>query len=163
TLSASKDNTLYETATGNLSNGAGIGFIVGRGANANNRRRGVVAFDLSSIPANAIITDARLRLFMGFTNDTAARTFNVHRLLGNWGEATSDAPNNEPAGANSTTNDATWIHRFFSAQLWTTAGGDFSATVSASASAATATGTVEWTSAGLAADVQAWVTSPATN
>ena len=40
----------------------------------------------------------------------------------------------EGDGAPATPNDATWRHRFFDSVFWTTQGGDFSATVSASQS-----------------------------
>ena len=55
----------------------------------------------------------------------------VIRFLANWGEGTSNADANEGGGANSTTNDATWIHTFYPASLWTTAGGNFISTASA--------------------------------
>ncbi|MGQ0627303.1 MAG: DNRLRE domain-containing protein [Phycisphaerales bacterium] len=164
TVGASKDNSLYQTATGTLSNGVGQGIVVGTGNQNTLRRRGVLAFDLSAVPANATITSARLRLVLGVNGDTAARTINLHRLTGNWGEGTSNAPQSEFAGATSTTNDATWIHRFFNTQNWITAGGDFVATASASSSVGTTIDTFyEWTSATMAADVQGWLTTPANN
>ena len=55
-------------------------------------------------------------------------------MLADWGEGTSVAPGEEGDGAPATTNDATWRHRFFDTIFWTTEGGDFSGTVSASQS-----------------------------
>ncbi|MGE0303341.1 MAG: DNRLRE domain-containing protein [Phycisphaerales bacterium] len=163
TVGATKDNTLYQTTGGTLSNGIGQGFVVGTGAAANNRRRGLVAFNLSSIPAGAIVTDVRLRLVLGAEGDNATRTINVHRVLADWGEGISNAPQNEFGGATSTTNDATWIHRFFNAPNWTTQGGDFVPTASAGLAVGTALQAYEWSSAGLVNDVQGWISNPATN
>src|SRR5262245_35810555 len=50
TLSPSKDNTLYFSATGQWSNGAGQYIFCGRNV-LGEQRRAVIAFDLSSIPA----------------------------------------------------------------------------------------------------------------
>ena len=160
TLTAVKDNTLYQDQAGALSNGAGPDFFVG----TNGRfeiRRGVVLFDLSSIPAGSVITSATLTLTVTRTS-TGAQPVSVHRALSSWGEGTSVAVANGGRGGPSTPDDATWIHRFYDTQLWNTPGGDFAATASATASVG---GTVahNWSSPGLAADVQAWVNAPASN
>ncbi len=158
-----KDNTLYEDAAGSISNGAGIGFFAG----ANNsllKRRGPVAFDLAAVPTGATILDARLRLYLGYTQATAAHDVTLHRLLANWGEGTSNASGNESNGAPSATGDATWIHRFYNTTLWSATGGDFTPTASAATSVGTLTGVYyEWSSASMAADVQGWVSDSATN
>ena len=63
---ASKDNTLYQSATGSLSDGKGPHFYVGRtnqGAGVS-LRRGLIAFDVSAIPTNAIVTTARLTSYL---------------------------------------------------------------------------------------------------
>ena len=46
-IEASKDNTLYESAAGDLSNGAGSGFVAGL-TNMGLIRRGLVAFDVAA-------------------------------------------------------------------------------------------------------------------
>ncbi len=64
TIPASKDNTLFEHDSGSLSNGMGSYFFAGKAADQE-IRRGVIAFDLpDSIPSNAIITRAELKLHM---------------------------------------------------------------------------------------------------
>ena len=163
TFVAVRDNTMYESATGALSNGAGIGVFAGTSDNPILRRRGLVEFDLSSLPATAVVTDARLRLTMSFTQATGPQSVGVHRANASWGEGVSNASGNETGGAASTTNDATWIHRFFNTVLWGAVGGDFAPTPSAALVVSTTNGTFEWTSPGLIADVQAWVSSPASN
>jgi spore coat protein A len=165
TFGALKDNTLYQTTSGVLSNGAGQGFFAGTtNDNPPLRRRGVIAFNLASIPSNAIITDVRLRLYLGFTQASAPGPVALHRALADWGEGTSDASGNETSGAMPTTNDATWLHRFFPGQMWASAGGDFASVASASATVGTAAGVfVEWSGPGLVADAQAWVGGAAPN
>ena len=69
-------------------------------------------------------------------------------------------------------DDATWIHRFYDGSSkppppnpnhWTTPGGDFNPTASASRSVG-ANGSYTWGStAQLAADVQSWLDNPASN
>ena len=126
-------------------------------------RRGVLAFDIAgNIPAGSTILGVTLSLNMSRTADNTARTIELHKLLADWGEGTSVAPGEEGDGAPATTNDATWRHRFFDTIFWTTEGGDFSATVSASQSVG-AVGMYMWSSSQMVADVQSWLSDPATN
>ncbi|HZP85027.1 MAG TPA: DNRLRE domain-containing protein [Chthonomonadaceae bacterium] len=161
TLVSSKDNTLYEDATGSLSNGAGANFFAGETGNGL-IRRGLLAFDLSAIPTGAKIDSVALTLSMSRTV-SGSETISLYRVLADWGEGTSNATGQEGAGAPATTNDATWIHRFYNTQTWATPGGDF-----ASAASATRTvggvGSYTWASTPqLVADVQGWVDNPSTN
>ena len=158
-LAASEDNTLYESATGALSNGAGSKLLASKNGGGL-LRRGLVRFDLSAIPAGATIQSATLTLYNAEVSNSA--TLSLHRALATWGEGTSLATGNEDAGAASTANDATWIHRFYPGSNWASAGGDFVTTASASATVVGA-GSYQWTGAGLLADVQAWVNNTATN
>ncbi len=159
----SKDNTLYEydPAEGDHSNGAGFHFFTGENAEGE-IRRGVLAFDVAAtIPPGSTITAVSLSMNMSMT-PTGAVTVELHKLLADWGEGTSHAPMGEGDGAPATPNDATWRHRFFDTIFWTTQGGDFSATVSASQSVDT-TGQYTWSSAQMVADVQSWVNNAASN
>ena len=65
-ITASKDNTLYESPSGN-SNGSGTHFFVGK-TNGGSIRRGLVAFDLSEIAQGATISSVTLTLNMSKTN-----------------------------------------------------------------------------------------------
>ena len=159
----SKDNTLYEydPAEGDHSNGAGFHFFAGENGQGE-VRRGVLAFDVAgTIPVGSRITAVTLGMNMSMTPAGAA-TIELHKLLADWGEGTSHAPMGEGDGAPATLNDATWRHRFFDSVFWTTQGGDFSATVSASQSVA-GTGQYTWSSAQMVADVQSWLNNPASN
>jgi hypothetical protein len=158
-----KDNTLYEfdPAEGDHSNALGNHFFAGETA-MGELRRGVLAFDIAgNIPAGSAILGVTLSLNMSRTLDTP-RTIELHKVLADWGEGTSVAPGEEGDGAPATTNDATWRHRFFDTIFWTTEGGDFSATVSASQSVG-AVGMYTWSSSQMVADVQSWLNDPATN
>jgi hypothetical protein len=159
-----KDNTLYEfdPAEGDHSNGAGFHFFAGENG-MGELRRGVFAFDIAgSIPAGSTITAVSLSMNMSRTPSQTARTIELHKLLGDWGEGTSHAPGEEGDGAPAMPNDATWRHRFFDTIFWAMQGGDFSATVSASQSVGPV-GQYTWNSAQMVADVQSWLDNPASN
>jgi hypothetical protein len=159
-----KDNTLYEyvPADGDRSNALGNHFFAGETADGE-LRRGVLAFDIAGgIPAGSIITGVSLSMNMSRTAFDTPRIVELHVLLADWGEGTSNANDEEGMGAPATTNDATWRHRFFDTIFWTTQGGDFSGTMSASQSVG-AIGEYTWTSAQMVADVQSWLENPANN
>jgi hypothetical protein len=163
-LNPSKDNTLYEfdPAEGDVSNALGNHFFTGVTAMAE-IRRGVLAFDIAgSIQPGSTITGVSLSMNVSRVFNDTARTTELHKLLADWGEGTSQAPGEEGDGAPATTNDATWRHRFFDTIFWTTQGGDFSNTVSASQSVG-AIGEYTWSSAQMVADVQSWLDNPANN
>ncbi len=162
-INPSKDNTLYEydPAEGDHSNGAGFHFFAGENG-MGELRRGVLTFDIAgTIPAGSPITAVSLTMNMSMT-PAGVLTVELHELLADWGEGTSHAPMGEGDGAPATPNDATWRHRFFDSVFWTTPGGDFSATVSASQSVG-GVGQYTWSSAQMVADVQSWLDNPATN
>ena len=162
-ITPSKDNTLYEydPAEGDHSNGAGLHFFAGENA-MGELRRGVLAFDIAGlIPPGSTITAVSLTMNMSMT-PAGAETVELHKLLADWGEGTSHAPQGEGDGAPATPNDATWRHRFFDTIFWITEGGDFSATVSATQSVDT-TGPYTWSSTQMVADVQSWVDDATSN
>jgi hypothetical protein len=159
-----KDNTLYQydPAEGDVSNALGNHFFAGE-TGMGELRRGVLAFDIAgNIPAGSTILGVTLSLNVSRTGVDDARNIELHKMLADWGEGTSVAPGEEGTGAPATTNDATWRHRFFDTIFWTTEGGDFSATVSASQSVG-AVGMYTWSSSQMRADVQSWLDDPASN
>ena len=157
-LVASRDNTIYERSN-SVSNGAGVSIFAGKD-NAGNRHRGLLSFDLSSIPANATITNVSLQMFV---NKTRANISDVHKLqkvTTSWGEGTSSGTG---GGDAATANDATWSDRFFGVSMWGSLGGDFSSTISSSVSI-NSLGTYTFpNTAQMIADVQGWLTTPANN
>ncbi len=162
TLSPAKDNTIYNSLVDTLSNGAGDYFFSGRNA-LGEQRRALIAFDLSSIPLGSTITSAALMLHLSRSNSGPVN-FDLRKLSTNWGEGASDADSAEGQGAQAAAGDATWIHTFYDAQTWTTAGGDFSATVSSSNAVDSIPSFETWPStAQMIADVQGWLDAPSTN
>jgi hypothetical protein len=157
-LSPVSDNTMY--SENNNSNGAGQNIFIGVTA-VGSIRRALMRFDLSSIPSGATITNATLTL--SITKANGVQGIELHKALASWGEGTSDATGNEGPGIAPTTNDATWNFRFFgSPSNWASAGGDFAATISASASVPNV-GTVNISGSGMVADLNNWLSSPSTN
>ena len=128
-INPSKDNTLYEyvPADGDLSNALGNHFFTGETA-VGELRRGVLAFDITgNVPAGSTITSVTLTLNMSKTPSNTARTVELHRLLADWEEETSQASGEEGTGAPATPNDATWRHRFFDTIFGRRKAGTFSA------------------------------------
>lgn len=159
-VSPIKDNTLIETPMFN-SNGAGDGIFVGRVNTFGDftRRRGVIAFDLSTIPSDATVDAVTFTLQMVQTPDGAAHDVSLHRLTADWGEGGSIGGG---IGAAAQPGEATWLQRNFGSTDWVSAGGDFEVAASATQVVADV-GSYAWSGAGLVADVQAWVNSPASN
>ena len=162
-VSPQKDNTLYEDPVGQLSNGAGIYLFTGL-TGVNGLRRGLIAFDLTAIPTNATVMDATLSMFLSTPHSqTVTINISLNKALHAWGEGASDAGDPGGMGAQAEVNDATWLHSFFDTVFWTTPGGDFSPTISATTPVSTVNMTYIWSGSGLIADVQGWVSNPANN
>ena len=166
-LAPERDNTLYERAAGDLSNGAGPSLFFGRtGGNAGELlRRALIRFDLSAIPPGSTITNVQLGLEVDLVPPTATGfDASVHRVTADWGEGSSVAPGAGGGGTAAIAPDATWLHREFDTVFWATPGGDFVATPSGLAAVGAGTGPIVFDSSpGLVADVQAWVDEPDQN
>jgi hypothetical protein len=105
----------------------------------------------------------------------------LNRLLADWGAGNSGAGlgnggsvppggGNPPGGSGgashgfpATPGDATWTYRFYNTSTWTTPGGDYVATPSATQGVDIHPQYVTWSSQGLINDVQGWANNPATN
>lgn len=163
-LTPVKDNTLYESETGALSNGAGQYLFAGR-TRLEVNRRALLAFDVAgAVPEGAVLDSVRLTLQMSRTVGEA-HTLALHRVLTDWGEGPSSPPenDNEGGGTDATAGDATWIHTFFDTDTWQTPGGDFASTASASVLVARED-VYTWSSTPeMVADVQAWLDAPEEN
>ena len=159
-LNPTADTTLQE-AFPNNNFGDGTSFQAG-GRRQGGRTRGLMLFDVaSSVPAGSTINSAALTLsVVGVPSGGFNSLFDLNRVLASWGEGNGSDHGGSPAGANQTT----WNNRFgTSGSPWTSAGGDFSATVSATRSI-TGFGSYTFSStANLVSDVQGWLNSPANN
>lgn len=163
TLLPVADVALYENNTGALANGSGIYLFAGQTA-VGELRRSAIRFDIAAaLPTGAEIVSATLRMNLSRTNlDAGPQPFGLHRAGAAWNEGPSDAPGEEGFGAASETGDTTWLHRDYSDLLWTTPGGDYDATESATQTV-NLEGFYSWSSAQLAVDVQNWLDTPASN
>lgn len=160
-VEASKDNTLYESSSGVTSNGAGD-YIFSGAVNNGALRRAIFAFPVAdSIPSGATIVSAALTLYMSKTIAGPVEN-TLHRVLTDWGEGDSDAPEQEGAGAPAQPGDATWIHTTFDTDFWTNPGGDFVSAPSAGQTVA-GNGFYTWSDSAMVADVQGWLDEPGTN
>jgi len=170
TVGASQDNSMFSEngdTSNDLSNGAGEYLFAGATKDSSPGdlylRRALIAFDIAaSVPAGSTINSVTLTLYMSRTR-TQNETVDLHRVLSDWGEGTSDATGEEGQGITATTNDATWSHRLWPGTTWTTPGGDFAGTASASTTVAGQNGFYSWSSATMASDVQSWLDTPAGN
>lgn len=158
------DTTIFQNASGELGNGAGIFLWCGRTGSRGGSTvsRTLIRFDLSSIPAGSTINSAQLKLRLEQASPTGGtRTSTAHKLLLSWGEGPASA--SAGTGTAPGTGDATWNFRAFPVAPWTTPGGDFVAAPSASVAISTTTLSPSFLGPGMIADVQSWVASPATN
>ena len=161
TLSADRDNTMFSENVA-LSNGAGDYFFAGR-PNSDALRRGLLHFDLSSIPAGSTITSVQLTLYFS-RGKNGSHPVDLHRCLADWGEAGSDADAEEGQGDTAEIGDATWQYTFYNTSSWTSMGGDFTGTASASIIVNGAGQFVTWGSTpAMVADAQAWLDTPGSN
>lgn len=163
TLTSIKDATLYEDATGALSNGAGQGMFAGTKGTGHSVRA-VVAFDVAGkVPAGMTLTAVKLRLNLSAASMNSAKTLGLHRVLTDWGEGSTVASGGGGGGGPAAAGGATWLHRFFSDKLWTRPGGDFEASSSASIDVE-GIRAYEWGSSDqMVADVQMWLNNPSSN
>jgi hypothetical protein len=156
-----EDTTIFGESEN--SGGGTDGIFAGTTAQLN-LRRALLRADLTSINPGTTVLSATLRLTVdrsgGNQGDSA---FTLHRLLALWGEGTVVGPIAGGFGGDADLGDATWSANFFGSSAWDTAGGDFVLSASAEALAGQSSDIVEWTSAELAADVQAWIDDPASN
>jgi len=160
-LTASKNNTLYESATGDLSNGKGDYLFSGTTASGEIRRT-LLQFDLSDIPQGAEIENVELTLVMNRTI-SGAMTMTLHEVLTAWGEGSSDAGGQEGGGGDAMEGDATWIHTFYPDQNWNSSGGDYGSTVISEVDV-NAEDTYTWsTTPEFTALVQKWLDTPDEN
>jgi len=151
--------------SGKTSNNAGAtGWFDAGTDGAGGIRRGLVRFNLSSIPAGSTVTSATVQLTVVKVpgNGPVNSTFDLFRLLAGWNEGSKGGNN----GATATSGEATWNARMQGTANWTTPGAKNDAVTTASASATVSSADnakYSWSGSGLVADVQFWVNSPSQN
>ena len=162
TLPVTTDTFIISSAPDNNA-GGNVLLNVGRDG-AGGVRRGLLRFDLGSIPAGATVTSAVLRLtvvrvpFGGPVNSN----FKLYRLQAEWAGGAQAGNSGSPA----VEGEVTWNSRLHLAGIWTVpgAGSDTENAPSASRFVTTAPGvTYDWSGAGLVRDVQDWLIEPDSN
>jgi PKD repeat protein len=165
TLDAAKDASIYSEAASNGNGGSDqlvAGNAASMGAAQFGIRRALVEFDVANaVPSGATILTAQLQLTNTYapTNPTGAQSVSIYFASTEWGEgATSGGIG---GGAPALSGDATWDDSVLGTP-WTTPGGDFSPSPSASTTVDTV-GAYTWTSATVITEVQSWLDTPSTN
>ena len=163
TLHPTADATLFEAAPDNNLGDSGS-FMAGLRPKGG-RSRGLVRFDLSTVPANATITSVSLGLTVVRTPSPAANSsFELHKMLQSWGQEGNKSSSG--GGAPASPGEVTWNSRSSSLTPWTTPGGS-SGTDFASASSASqfvgGNALYTFSSASLLSDVQSWYSTPSEN
>lgn len=161
-LQPAADATLYQDPAGAFASGAGAAMFAGTNAGSLSRRS-LLRFDIAgSLPAGAVVTAVTLRLHNSASN-VGDHAVSMHRVLESWTEGPSAPTGAGGSGVASMPGDVTWLHRSYPGLLWSTPGGVYESSPSAS----TVVGGIGfWTWAStpsLVNDVQAWLDSPASN
>ncbi|CAN5479244.1 hypothetical protein BH09SUM1_BH09SUM1_10210 [soil metagenome] len=156
---ATADTTIYLNAATDNAGGSTILFA-GRNNQPSNRRA-LISFDLASIPSGATVTGVSLQMTISNLPPSGSVTSqSLYKVSSSWVEGTGAGTG---SGGTSVPGAATWNSRQDGSLAWTTAGGDFAVSPSATASAPTSFTNVTWSGGGLVADVSAWLAAPATN
>ena len=142
-----------------------VGTIGPSGGGGNSRA--LYKYDVaSSLPSGATVASATLSLAVP-TAQATGLNFNLHRVLKDWGEGTGAGGGDSGGihGAPANAGEATWNARFYPSTLWTGAGGLIGSDylTAPSATAAMGSTTLVFSSAAMAADVQAWLDNTGTN
>src|SRR2546425_4814275 len=100
--------------------------------------RALVKFAIAAaVPTNAMVLAASLELTVVRVATTNPATFDLHRLLLDWGEGSKGAGSLIGVGDPATAGDATWLARFHPDTFWSIpgggVGGDYAAAPSATA------------------------------
>ena len=165
TLEPSADSTLYQPAsqTPEVADSQGPNLFLGRIVGGL-RRRVLLRFDLTTLPAGATIDDARLELTVSQTISGAVSVA-AHRVTTDWQEGSAETAPPLPVGQGAPpgANDPTWTLSAFPATPWTNAGGDFAAVASGAFTLDGAADYLVPLPAGMLADLVAWQGTPASN
>lgn len=144
-----------------------------------NPKRGLIEFNVAqALPPGAVVTAVQLQLTVGQVAGSgggsgggsgSAETISLFDESQAWGQPTNVAGatsfGGTGHGGTPKTGDATWNYAFYNATPWTTAGGDWTSSLTDIADASV-TGTLtsfDWSSPAMVTDVQNWLNNPASN
>ncbi|MGC4098291.1 MAG: DNRLRE domain-containing protein [Nitrospira sp.] len=172
TLGAGKLSTIFENQPEN-SIGRGPGVFIGADSSGS-PRRGLIDFNIAAnLPFGATITSASLTMYLGLVGEAAGtpdqmpRTIELHRITSDWAHGPTGLGVTTISGTDqgfpAVPPSPTWNDRRYQQdQPWTTPGGDFLSTASASTSVGQAVNQAyTWQSnPQLVADVQLMLDQP---
>ena len=166
TLPAVADTSIFE---GNPDSDLGGTSLVAGTNQQYSRSRAMFRFDLSAVPAGAIVTGVQVSLYVSRRPDPDQHTgpvdsdFSLHRLFVGWGEGTGSSS----TGSAAQPGNATWNQRKFGSSSWESPGAligvDYAETASASTPVSGVGGYLWGSSNALVDDVLAWQADPAAN
>lgn len=168
-LVSSADTGLIEVAPTN--NNGGQEFFNAGTTQSVTRNRGLLRFDLSTIPTNAVILSATVVLSVVHVpaETPADAPFSLHRVFQDWGEGTNVAGQSAGQGLPAHPGDATWSFARYASNAWSAPGGaagmDF-ATLESASQFIYELGDSPYTfgpTPELTTDVQWWTAHPAAN
>jgi len=159
-LPPAADTTLRENQPDN-NFGASQVLAAGVSGTGTPRNRALFRFDLSPLPADAVLNSVKLRFTVAQAGPTSPpATFEVRRVLKSWNQGSK-------SGLAATIGEATWTARAHEQLTWDAGGGlvgtDFAASASATTILNSAGSVSEFNSPQLLADVYLWKTNAATN
>ncbi len=161
-IGPSADATIFEEGT-EFANGSGPRLFVGA-TNDGYARRTLITFDVSAaVPVQSDIhrVELRLRVARTVADDMPV---SLHTVTTPWTEG--PAPGRGSGGGQGTAarrRDSTWIYASFNGALWSSPGGDYLPEPRASTIAGQTEEDVVWTSDGMLADIETWVSDPDSN
>ena len=179
TLIAARDNTMYARSN-DFTNSKGKNLWTGLNA-ISRYKRSAVYFDVAgSVPSEATITSAILRLHVDRSRFQLPTTMvGIYKLLKDWGEGETDAANDPVCnpfcdeggrGSLAQTGEMTRAQNFYAVSSWANLGGDFVASASdtrvvtsRSVQVIEPIASVDWSSTQTVADVQSWLDGPSSN
>ena len=166
TLQAVADTSLFE---GNPDFNLGSTTLVAGMNQEYERARAMFLFDLGGIPAGAVVTEARVSLYVSRRPDPDQHggpvdsDFSLHRLFVSWGEGSGG----NATGSVAMAGDATWNQRHAGGISWANPGGqpgvDYASDPSATTAVSGVGGYLWGSTAGLVSDVQGWLAAPSSN
>ncbi len=168
-LGSSKDTTIFQSGVDNSAGGQ-VQFYSGTNT-VQSPRRALIEFDIASkIPAGSYIRSVDLTLHLsmvagsGMGGGGATPTIGLYSVNKEWGEGSNSTGMGQ--GSAAAPGDATWNSAFHGSQPWSTVGGDYNGSPSASLTIMGTKVGVAYTwqsTSALVADVQQWLTAPSTN
>lgn len=162
-ITSSADAGLFEFNPDN--NLGGMNFVTSGSIVSGERGRALFKFNVAAaLPPDAVVTAASVTFKLG-TARGVGQTFDLHRVLANWGEGIGSGVNvGTGLGAPANASEVTWNSRFHGTSSWATPGGasgtDFNSTPSASTVMAS---TLAFSSGDMTTDAQLWLNNSGTN